>query len=415
MNDTRTGWVSSKVKYLGRYINGYPFKPKDWSDRGKPIIRIQNLSNPNAEPNYYEGDLPNSLHVVKGDILISWSASLGAYEWQGEDAWLNQHIFKVDLNEDIVCKPYFRWLAEWFMGELNSEAHGSTMQHVTKDRFGSFRVLLPHIENQPKIADYLNSEIAQIDNLIEEKERMLALLEEKRAALISRAVTRGLDPNAPPKPSGHPWLGDIPADWKVRRCASLFKEIDERNEPELPLLNVSLNTGVTLRIFSDNKIESVAADFATYKVARKGNLVFNKMRFWQGAVGIAPEDGLASPDYTVAEFGPELNADYIEFLFRIPQFIMEVRRHSHGIVDDRLRLYWDGFKNIYIPVPPLSEQKTIAANLAAERDKTYDLETKLNKSITLLKERRSALITAAVTGRIEIPEISPEKEVRYAN
>jgi type I restriction enzyme S subunit len=105
----------------------------------------------------------------------------------------------------------------------------------------------------------------------------------------------------------------------------------------------------------------------------------------------------------------------IEFLFRIPQFIMEVRRHSHGIVDDRLRLYWDGFKNIRIPLPPLSEQKLIADHLVDERTKTAASETALRDSIGLLKERRNALITAAVTEQIQNPEISPEKEVRYAN
>jgi type I restriction enzyme S subunit len=96
----------------------------------------------------------------------------------------------------------------------------------------------------------------------------------------------------------------------------------------------------------------------------------------------------------------------IEFLFLIPQFIMEVRRHSHGIVDDRLRLYWDGFKNIRIPVPLLAEQKVIVEHLLTERFQTAEMESALNKSIELLIERRSALITAAVTGRIEIPEIS---------
>ncbi|MCD6296923.1 MAG: restriction endonuclease subunit S [Deltaproteobacteria bacterium] len=85
---------------------------------------------------------------------------------------------------------------------------------------------------------------------------------------------------------------------------------------------------------------------------------------------------------------------------------MEVRRHSHGIVDDRLRLYWDGFKNIRIPVPSLAEQKIIAEHLRAEKLQTAEMEVELNKSIELLKDRRSALITAAVTGRIEIPEIS---------
>ena len=163
-------------------------------------------------------------------------------------------------------------------------------------------------------------EIVQIDILVAEKEQMLKLLEKKRAAQVCQAVTRGLNPNVPMKPSCLDWVGDIPAHWKIQRCATLFTEIDERNEPDLPLLNVSINTGVTLRTFSDDRIESVAEDFTTYKVAHKGQLVFNKMRFWQGAAGIVPVDGLTSPDDTVARISQALMPAFVELLFRLPQF-----------------------------------------------------------------------------------------------
>lgn len=345
--------------------------------------------------------------VKNGDVIIStvrtYLQAIAPIEEPPENMIVSTGFAVVRPRPDILNTGYCKYALREprFIYEVEGRSTGVSYPAINASELGDIRVEVPTLSAQQGIASYLDRETTQIDALITEKERMLALLAEKRAALISRAVTRGLDPDAPLKPSGYLWLGDIPTHWEMRRCASLFKEIDERNEPDLPLLNVSLNTGVTLRVFSDNKIESVAADFATYKVARKGNLVFNKMRFWQGAVGIAPEDGLTSPDYTVAEFGPELNADYIEFLFRIPQFIMEVRRHSHGIVDDRLRLYWDGFKNIRIPLPPLFEQELIADHLADERAKTAVLETALQDSIGLLKERRSALITAAVTGQIE--------------
>jgi type I restriction enzyme S subunit len=236
--------------------------------------------------------------------------------------------------------------------------------------------------------------------LVAEKERMLALLEQKRAALISRAVTRGLNPKASTRPSGPDWLGEIPKHWKVQRCATLFVEKDERGEPELPLLNVSLNTGVTLRVFSEDKIESMASDLGTMKIAREGDLVFNKMRFWQGAAGIAPADGLVSPDYTVATISDHLLPDYVEKLFPINLFNAIVRRYSYGMVDDRLRLYWDEFKNIRIPIPPLAEQEAIIAHIRAHQTRAAALESALRDSIALLKERRSALITAAVTGRL---------------
>ena len=185
---------------------------------------------------------------------------------------------------------YFQSKAFKQRGEASMTGAGG-LKRVSPELLREHHLPLPYNETQRLIADYLDRETARIDALVADKEKMLALLEEKRAALISRAVTRGLNPDAPLKPSGLDWLGDIPTHWEIRRCATLFQEIDERNCPGLPLLNVSLNTGVTLRVFSDSRIESVAADFASYKVARKGDLVFNKMRFWQGAAGIAPEDG----------------------------------------------------------------------------------------------------------------------------
>ncbi|MEK6299851.1 MAG: hypothetical protein AABO41_03945 [Acidobacteriota bacterium] len=222
---------------------------------------------------------------------------------------------------------------------------------------------------------------------------------EKRRALITHAVTRGVD-GLSLRDSGIPWVGQIPAQWESRRIAQLFRERDERGEPDLPLLEVSIKAGVVLREFSDDRIESTAADFNSYKVARKGDVVFNKMRMWQGAVGVAPEDGLVSPDYTVADpLGP-LSSSYAGQLFRTDMFSAECARHSHGIVWDRLRLYWDGFRDIVVPLPSRDEQDSIVAHVSSEAAKLDALHSATVRTIALIKERRSALITSAVTGQL---------------
>ena len=255
---------------------------------------------------------------------------------------------------------------------------------------------------QRAIADYLDRETAQIDALVAAKERLMALLAEKRRALITRAVTRGLDPDVPLRDSGRAVVGASPAHWETRRIALLFRERDERGEPELPLLEVSINTGVALREFSEDRIESTAADFNTYKIARKGDVVFNKMRMWQGAVGVAPEDGLVSPDYMVAAPLGALLSEYAGQLFRTEMFSAECARNSHGIVWDRLRLYWEEFRDIVVPLPGLEEQRAIVAHIAAETARLDALAAATERSIALLKERRAALIAAAVTGQIDV-------------
>ena len=187
-------WVPSKVKYLADYLNGYAFKPSDWSSDGLPIVRIKNLTDPSTAVNRYSGTLRDRFQVTRGDILISWSASLGAHIWMDEeDAWLNQHIFKVALRESVVSRPFYIWLARWFIGEMAKDAHGSTMQHLTREAFGGFRLALPPREEQEAIATFLDHQSAKIDALLAKVHQAIEHLKEFRTALISAAVTGKID------------------------------------------------------------------------------------------------------------------------------------------------------------------------------------------------------------------------------
>lgn len=291
-----------------------------------------------------------------------------------------------------------------FLAEVEMRSTGISYPAINASEIGDIAISLPELPTQRKTSAFLDAELAQLDTLIEAKQKLLGLLAEKRRTLVAEAVMRGLDRSAPLRPSGIDWLGDIPAHWEVRRLATLFTEKDERNEPDLPLLEVSINTGVSVRQFSTTQIEGTAADFNTYKVARKGSIAFNKMRMWQGAVGVTPTDGLISPDYVVAEPSDDIDADFAGLLFRTPAFSAECARHSQGITWDRLRLYWDGFRDISIGLPPLSEQREIAELQEQEALKIDKLASATERSIALLKERRSALIAAAVNGQIDIPE-----------
>ena len=206
---------------------------------------------------------------------------------------------------------------------------------------------------------------------------------------------------APPyvkcKDSGIEWLGQIPAHWDVKRNALLFDQRDERGYPDLPILNVSIANGVRLREFSDEHIEQKASDHGVYKRALAGDIAFNKMRMWQGAVGVVPEDGLVSPDYTVAVPRDGALPRYFSYLFRTGLHMSKVYWESHGIVDDRNRLYWEGFRDIGEPTPPLPEQQAIADFLDRETAGIDALVEKKERLIELLQEKRAALITHAVT------------------
>lgn len=151
-----TKWQQLKLGEIATFVNGYAFKPSDWNDTGIPIIRIQNLTNDNASRNYYNGQLDEKYRVVRGDILISWSATIGVFEWTREDSYLNQHIFKVVFNKLKVNKSFFKYLIKQKINEMLAKVHGSTMKHITKSNFDNIPILLPDINEQDRIARILD-------------------------------------------------------------------------------------------------------------------------------------------------------------------------------------------------------------------------------------------------------------------
>jgi type I restriction enzyme, S subunit len=338
-----------------------------------------------------------------GSIVLTKRAPIGQLAVLAKEACSNQGCLLLTPRGDTDTRFFYYWLyskAE----QLQVLGRGSTFMEISTDEVKSLNVPHPAVVSQRAIADYLDREMVRLDGLGSAKYRLLVLLAEKRRALIACAVTRGISPRTPLRDSGVSWLRKIPAHWGTRRVAWLFRERDERGEPDLPLLEVSINAGVVLREFSVDRIESTAADFNTYKVARKGDVVFNKMRMWQGAVGVAPQDGLVSPDYIVAAPSSAFLSDYAEQLFRTEEFSAECARRSHGIVWDRLRLYWEEFRDIELPLPAESEQRAIIVHIATETAKLDALRSATERTIALLKERRAALISAAVMGQHAVQE-----------
>jgi type I restriction enzyme S subunit len=289
-----------------------------------------------------------------------------------------------------------------FLAEVERRSVGVSYPAINASDLGDIRISIPSLAEQRAIAGFLDRETARLDALVAAKERWLELLAERSRALITRAISRGLNPSATLRDSGFAWLGRIPEHWQVERAKWLFKERDERTESgEGEMLTVSHITGVTLRSEKDvNMFEAETTE--GYKICRKGDLAINTLWAWMGAMGISPCDGIVSPAYNVYKLGPEIISGYVDALVRMPRFAQEVIRYSKGVWSSRLRLYPEGFFEIWIPVPPLNEQREIIAHVSAETAKLDRLRRSTEQTIRLLKERRAALISAVVTGRLKV-------------
>ncbi len=210
-------------------------------------------------------------------------------------------------------------------------------------------------------------------------------------------MIEGLKPYPETKPSGLPWLGAIPAHWEVRRNGRLFAPRRETGYPELPVLEVSLRSGVRVRDFDNGARKQEMTDRSKYQRAVRGDIAYNMMRMWQGAVGIAPVDGLVSPAYVVARPFADIDAGYYAYLFRTAAYMREIDVFSRGIVPDRNRLYWESFKQMPSAYPPLDEQWLIMRFLDWHGARTAKLIRAKKRLVALLNERTQAIVRHAVT------------------
>ena len=166
------GWEWKKLGDLSEYINGMAFKPTDWTEEGFPIIRIQNLNGSN-EYNYFNGEAKDKYYVKDGDILISWSASLDVYKWNGGNAILNQHIFNTEIKLDVVNYDFFYHTIKYSLSEIMKNLHGVVMKHITKGKFENIDVPLPPLEEQKSIVAKLDILFAKIDKAITLHQKIL--------------------------------------------------------------------------------------------------------------------------------------------------------------------------------------------------------------------------------------------------
>ncbi|NZA27787.1 restriction endonuclease subunit S [Luteimonas sp. SJ-92] len=197
------GWALTDIGSLGRYINGRGFKKEEWKKAGLPIIRIQNLNDESAQFNYSDQQHEGKYRVDDGDLLVAWAASLGVYVWNRGPAWLNQHIFRVEVEERAVTKPFLYYALKDALAGLYKKAHGSGMVHITKAKFNRHPISLPPLNEQKRIVSKIDELFSRIDEGERAMERVSKLVERYRQSVLKAAVT-----------------GELTRDWREARKAA---------------------------------------------------------------------------------------------------------------------------------------------------------------------------------------------------
>lgn len=342
--------------------------------------------------------------VPEGTIILSARAPIGHVAVAANRLCFNQGCKGLVPNADISGE-FAYWLILALRPKLEAAGQGTTFVELSRSKLKDVTFLLPPLPEQRAIAAFLDGKCATIDEAVRIKEEQIRLLRERRQILIQQAVTRGLNPDAPMKDSGIDWIGQIPAHWEAIPLKRLFRERNERTKTgEETLLSLRMVEGLVPHDdVSDKAISD--ADLIDYKKVFPGQMVMNRMRASIGLFGIVGQAGLVSPDYAIFDMRDDLYGPFFLNLFKIDQMGTRFRLSSRGLGTGSsgfMRLYTDDFGAISVPVPPSAEQKEIVDYIAGVEDKIGGAISLKQTQITALREYKTSLINAAVTGKIKV-------------
>ena len=398
-----------KIKTLGtvaKYINGRAFKPIEWEKTGKPIIRIQNLTNSSEICHRTTKIYDEKFSIKQGDLLFSWSATLGVYIWQGEDAWLNQHIFKVIPN-DGVEKLYLYYYLMLITNQLYQKAHGSGMVHITLKPFKETKIPLPPLDEQQRIVALLDELFADLDATKTLAQAVVDGSQLRRAAILYKAFTGELTKL---------WRGEHSTaldSWQRRTVASVCKNLaygtSKKSKLSGKMIVLRMGNLQSGEIDWNNLAYSDdESDIKKYLLST-GDVLFNrtnsaelvgKTSIYRGEYPAIYAGYLIKLDYD----RDILSGEYLNYVLNSPA----AKEYCNRVKTDGVNQSNINAKKIgayVIPLPPLDEQKEIVRvldDMLGREQRTKDLATKILERIDLLKK---SILARAFRGELNSNEI----------
>jgi type I restriction enzyme S subunit len=455
-NKLPNGWAEKTLGDLGEYINGRGFKKSEWASVGLPIIRIQDLTGTGKEQNYYNGEIEGRHVVEPGDLLISWSATLGAYIWDGPKAALNQHIFKVETNID---KKLHYYLIQHILDDLYRQTHGSGMVHITKTKFEKTPVLVPETEEQQKqIVAKIEELFSHIDVGIEALKKAKKLLKQYRQSVLKAAVTGELTKewreanSAKLEPASqllerilkerrHKWeeqqlkkfkakgkipkddkwkgkykeaelpdvtdLPEIPASWKWVELQHVFDVItdgDHQAPPKagdgVPFLVIGdVNKGVIN--FGDKRFvpRSYYDALAEIRRPRKGDLLYTVV----GSFGIpvkveSDKEFCVQRHIAILKSSSQMSVNFLYHMLSSGFIYKQAADVSTGTAQKTVPL--GGLRELKIPLPPYEEQMELESLIENKLEAISRMDKESTGKIFMAGQNKKAILASAFSGRL---------------
>lgn len=371
----RKGWEYKKLGEVATYINGYAFKPDQWKESGTPIVRIQNLNNENAPYNYYDGEVPDKVKIQNGDLLISWSASLGAYIWHGGNAFLNQHIFKVAFDKTDIDKFFLKYAVTSKLAAMAEQVHGATMKHIVKKDFDNTQIPYPPLSTQLAIV----SELDKINELIRLKKEQLKDFGNLAQSLFYEMFG---DPVENEKGWEVKKIGDL-ALVKTGPFGSMLHKEDYICDG-IPLVNPVHMKDFKIVPDLDFTISKEKASELENYLLKSNDVVFARRGdIGRCAIVSEAEQGfICGTGSLFVRFSKEIESIFIMYIIRCDSFSKHLISKAKGAT--MLNINSNTIADLRIPLPPLSLQRLFAQRIEQiEREKSevqksiQDLETLL--------------------------------------
>ena len=422
--------------------------PEHWDVRRLRTVADMRVSNVDKHTN--DGEVPvrlcNYVDVYKNDHITNNLPFMSATANQGEierfrlqrhdvlitkdsETWddIGNPALVTEEANDLICgyhlallRPEDNTASAYLYRALQTKAvasqfhigaHGVTRYGLTHSAIKSVLLPLPPLPEQQAIVRYLEHADGRIRRLVDAKRRLISLLEEERQAVINWAVTRGLDPNVPLKPSGVDWLGDMPAHWERRRLKTILRPIDQRSTSgDETLLSLRRDHGVV--VYADHfSRPSQSSSLIGYKLVSVGQLVVNRLQANNGYVFDSTLEGLVSPDYSVFTERLPIHMTYLSDLLRTSSYRTYFRQNATGLGTGTagfLRLYDERFLDTLVYLPPTSEQDAVIEHVAKATSMTNVAIGRARRQIELLEEYRTRLISDVVTGKLDVREAAAQ-------